>query len=84
MAWNTWGFFFATAVLAALMPGPAVLYVVSQGMQHGGRKSGWAAAGVLSSNAVYFALSASSLAALILASYDLFLAIKWLGAAYLT
>jgi threonine/homoserine/homoserine lactone efflux protein len=60
-----------------------VLFVVSNGIRFGGRKSLWANGGILTGNAFYFALSAIGLGAIIAASHEVFLFIKYLGAAYL-
>lgn len=66
----------------SLSPGPAVFYVVSQGVR-GWSRTFPATLGILSANAIYFALSATSLGALIAASARFFTVAKWMGAAYL-
>src|SRR3954451_7269604 len=75
--------FAATEFLLSLPPGPAVFLVVSQGMRGGFRTSARAAAGILSGNAIYFALSAAGLGALLMASPKVFLILEWTGAVYL-
>src|SRR5262249_51218877 len=70
------------AVLS-ISPGPAVLYVLSQAIRRGPVKAVWASGGILVANAMYFVLSATSLGAVIAASYKLFFLIKWAGAGYL-
>src|ERR1700741_3224028 len=83
MTWQTWGLFMLTEIVLCLTPGPAVLFVVSQGLRYGGMRSLWANGGVLTANALYFVLSAAGLGAVLLASAELFLVVKWAGAAYL-
>jgi homoserine/homoserine lactone efflux protein len=83
MRWEIWLWFVVTEAVLSVTPGPAVLYVLSQAIQRGSAKSVWGSWGILSANAMYFVLSATSLGAVIVASYNLFFVIKWLGAAYL-
>jgi threonine/homoserine/homoserine lactone efflux protein len=75
--------FAATEFLLSLTPGPAVLLVVSQGMRRGFRTSTRGAAGILTGNALYFALSAAGLGALLLASKRVFAVMQIVGAGYL-
>ena len=81
--WDTYWLYVATEAALSLSPGPAVMLVIAYGLARGARRSLWACLGILSANALYFALSASSLGALLVASQTFFLAIKWCGAAYL-
>lgn len=83
MSVNAWLFFCGTEALLCLTPGPAVLFVLSHGLTQGGRASLWANAGILAGNAFYFFLSALGLGAVLLASHEVFTAIKYVGAAYL-
>jgi len=75
--------FLAMETALSLSPGPAVFYVVSQGVRGALRRTLPAAAGILSANGIYFALSATSLGAIIAASARFFTIAKWVGAAYL-
>src|SRR5262245_28927046 len=59
------------------------MLVVGHALGRGGRAGLAAACGILTANAMYFALSATGLGAILLASTHLFTAIKWLGAIYL-
>jgi threonine/homoserine/homoserine lactone efflux protein len=81
--WDTYWLYVATEAALSLSPGPAVLLVVATGMTLGAGRSIYAALGILSANALYFALSATALGALLIASPGFFRAVQWLGAGYL-
>ena len=75
--------FFATTFAVVLSPGPAAICVASQGSGNGWKRAFAGVVGVASANVAYFVLSATGIAALILASHTLFSIIKWCGIAYL-
>jgi homoserine/homoserine lactone efflux protein len=83
MSFETWALFTLTEAVLCVTPGPAVLFVLAQGLGGGVRAVLAAAAGILAGNTFYFVLSATSLGAVLMASYEVFSAIKWAGAAYL-
>ena len=80
---NSYLIFLITTIVVVFSPGPAAITVASQGASNGFLKSGFGVAGVASANVVYFVLSATGIAALIVASNTLFTFIKWCGVLYL-
>jgi threonine/homoserine/homoserine lactone efflux protein len=81
--WDTYWLYVLTEAALSLSPGPAVMLVIAYGLTQGARRSVFASLGILSANAIYFALSATALGAVLVASKTFFTAVKWIGAAYL-
>ena len=82
MTARVWIIFLMMETMACLSPGPAVLLVMSQGLSRGVLASIWSSCGILAANALYFAVSATGIAAVLLESNSLFNVITWIGAAY--
>lgn len=83
MSFSTWLLFLVAETALILTPGPAVIYAFSRGLIGGPRSTFAATMGIVTGNTIYFVLSATGLGALIAASQELFLVVKWAGAAYL-
>ena len=83
MTVRVWILFLMMETMACLSPGPAVLLVMSQGLSGGVLASIWSSCGILAANALYFAVSATGIAAILVGSKRLFNFITWVGAAYM-
>jgi len=83
MSPHSWTAFALVAVLVSLLPGPAVIAVVSTALRRGFRASLATNAGVLVGDAVFVAAAAFGLGAILVASHGVFVAVKWIGIAYL-
>lgn len=80
---STWAVFLGTGLALLLVPGPAVLYIVTRSIEMG-RAGGIASAAGISTGAVtHVLLATAGLSSLILASRAAFEALRWTGAAYL-
>jgi homoserine/homoserine lactone efflux protein len=83
MAVETWLAFLLTETVLCLTPGPAVLFVISTSLQRGFATGLRGAGGILAANVLYFALSGLGVGAILVASREIFFAVKWAGALYL-
>ena len=75
--------FCAAAVALLVVPGPAVLYVVAQSVDHGRRAGLVSVLGVSTGGLVHVAAAALGLSSLLLSSATAFEVVKYGGAAYL-
>ena len=78
-----WPLFLAAAAALAVSPGPGIFYVAARSLS-GGRKEGVASSfGTALGGVVHVMAGALGVSALVLASAELFTALKWAGALYL-
>ncbi len=83
MEFNIFLIFAMTTAVVNLSPGPTSILMASQGAGNGLKRTLFALFGVCCATAIYFGLSATGIASLIVASNLLFQIIKWIGIAYL-
>ena len=75
---------FAGAALALIViPGPAVLYILAQSVEHGRRAGVVSALGVATGGLVHIGAAAIGISALVVSSAVAFSVVKYAGAAYL-
>ena len=80
---STIALFLLAAVALAVVPGPAVAYIVTQSIDQGRRAGLVSALGVATGGLVHVAAATIGLSALIASSATAFTAVKLVGAAYL-
>lgn len=83
MSLELWLTFVAASTALLLIPGPTVLLVLSYALSKGRSVAVASAAGVAVGDLIAMTASLLGLGALVLASATLFVALKWVGAAYL-
>jgi threonine/homoserine/homoserine lactone efflux protein len=80
---NQFGLYLSAALLLAATPGPGIFYVAARSLA-GGRAEGIASSfGTALGGLMHVLAGALGVSALVLASAELFTALKWLGVAYL-
>jgi threonine/homoserine/homoserine lactone efflux protein len=75
--------FVGAALLLLVVPGPSVLYVVTQSVSHGRRAGVVSVAGITTGTLVHIVAATVGLSALLASSAVAFDVVKYLGAAYL-
>ena len=75
--------FVGAALLLLVVPGPSVLYIVTQSIAHGRRAGIASVAGITTGTLVHIAAATIGLSALLASSALAFDVVKYLGAAYL-
>src|SRR5689334_20756095 len=78
-----WGIFFATTLVLLAVPGPSVIFVLTESLEHGGRGALLASFGLALGDFLQAVLTAIGLSALVASSTASFHAVKYAGAAYL-
>lgn len=80
---NTLAIFAAAVVVFAVVPGPAVFYIVTRSVSQGRRAGFVSAAAVATGTLVHVAAATAGLSALLVSSSLAFSVVKYLGAGYL-
>ena len=75
--------FCAVYALAVATPGPGIAAIIARSLAHGFRGAPAFVAGFLVGDLVWFAIAATGLAAVARTAEAVFVAIKWIGVAYL-
>ncbi len=80
---STLAVFCGAALALIVIPGPAVLYILAQSVEHGRRAGVVSALGVATGGLVHILAAAVGISALVVSSAVAFSVVKYIGAAYL-
>jgi len=80
---SLWLTFVAASIVLLIIPGPTILLVLSYALSQGRTVALATAAGVALGDFIAMSASLLGLGALVLASAELFITLKWIGAGYL-
>ncbi|HEX6471435.1 MAG TPA: LysE family translocator [Streptosporangiaceae bacterium] len=80
---TTFALYMMAATIVLVIPGPAVLYVVSQGVRHGRRAAVTAVLGIHTGTLVQVVAAVAGLSWVLASSSVAFMVVKYAGAAYL-
>ena len=83
MSFEHWLAFAAASAVLCAIPGPTIILVISYALGHGRRAAMPLVAGVALGDFTSMTASMLGLGAILAASAELFMALKWIGAAYL-
>ncbi len=83
MAFQTFLIFALTTGVVIFSPGPTAILMASQGAGSGLKRTLFGVFGITCATMLYFVMSATGIASLIVASHTFFQVIKWAGVAYL-
>ena len=80
---HLWLAFVAASTALLIIPGPTILLVLSYAISKGRQVAVSSALGVATGDLIAMTASLAGLGALVMASAELFVVLKWVGAAYL-
>lgn len=83
MSFHAWLAYVAVLIVVCVIPGPAVLFCVSQALSRGPGAGLRAIAGIEAGNLIFFAIAAAGVGAFVAASGAALVVIKFAGASYL-
>jgi len=83
MSFDTWLMYLLAVIGICITPGPNILLAMSHSVEHGVKRTCVTALGCITATSSMAAISATGLGAILLASENAFLVMKYLGGAYL-
>ena len=83
MELSVWITYLVATIILSVSPGPGVFSSLAAGLNHGFRRGMWNAVGMQVANFTLMIIVSVGLGAILLASENLFNAVKWGGVAYL-